>query len=115
MNIKDTLRLWLFGLVKVPMIFWVRPKVIVLDQHKAEVKIPLCRRTKNHLGSMYFGALCVGADLAGGIQLVRILGTKINKVSFVFKDFQAEFLKRPEADVHFCSEAGALIEALVAR
>ena len=28
--------------------------------------MPLRRRTKNHLGSMYFGVLAVGADITGG-------------------------------------------------
>ncbi len=28
------------------------------------VKIPLSKQTQNHLGSMYFGALHIGADVA---------------------------------------------------
>ncbi|GAM75988.1 hypothetical protein JCM19241_286 [Vibrio ishigakensis] len=37
-----------------------------IDEARVEVKIPLRRRTKNHLNSMYMGALVVGADVAGG-------------------------------------------------
>lgn len=109
----ETWKLWLFSFFRIPMIFWLRPRILELSASRAEIKIPLNRRSKNHLQSMYFGALCVGADLAGGIQLMRILGKDIAKVSFAFKDFQADFLKRPEADVHFISQGGEDIAELI--
>ena len=37
------------------------------------------------------------------------------KLSFVFKAVRAEFLKRPENDVHFSCEDGEAIQALVRR
>lgn len=111
---KETLTLWTFGLLKVPLIFWVRPKVLVLDDIRAEIQIPLKRRYKNHLNSMYFGVLCVGADVAGGIHLVKYMDGKLGKLSFVFKDFHAEFLKRPEADVHFsCVDGQAIADTVL--
>jgi acyl-coenzyme A thioesterase PaaI-like protein len=109
----DTLKLWTFGFFKIPLIYWLRPKIIELTEQRAEIKIALKRRTKNHLKSMYFGVLCVGADVAGGIQLMKVLGKDIGKISFVFKDMQAEFLKRPEADVHFICSDGQLVVATI--
>ncbi|MFO1257139.1 MAG: DUF4442 domain-containing protein [Gammaproteobacteria bacterium] len=106
---RETWALWQFGLLKVPMIFWVKPTVLALTDEQVTLKIPLKRRTKNHLNSMYFGALCVGADVAGGIHMLHFMKSSLNRFSFVFKDFQAEFLKRPEADVHFTSMNGLLI------
>ena len=47
----------IFGLSKVPLIFYCRPSVIKLTEETAVIKIPLKRRNKNHLKSMYFGAL----------------------------------------------------------
>lgn len=105
-----TLKLWAFGWLKVPMIAWVRPKVITLNDQRAVVKISLTRRTKNHLHSMYFGALCVGADVTGGIHMMHFLNHQMGKLSFVFKDFTAQFLKRPEADVVFICDNGPLIK-----
>lgn len=110
---KETLRLWAFGLFKVPLIFWLRPKILLLTEDTAIIKIALTRRSRNHLKSMYFGALCVGADVAGGIQVMNVLGNNLNKISFVFKDVQGEFLKRPEADVHFTCHDGKLIAATI--
>lgn len=106
---RETLALWRFGLLKVPMIFWVKPTVLAITDEQVTLKISLKRRTKNHLNAMYFGALCVGADVAGGIHMLHFMQSSLNRFSFVFKDFQAEFLKRPEADVHFTSSNGLLI------
>lgn len=111
----ETYRLWMFGLLKVPLIFWLKPKVLLLNKEQAIIMIPLKRRSKNHLNSMYFGALCVGADIAGGIHVMYFLQKELGKVSFVFKDFKAEFLKRPEADVHFSCEDGKAISQAIAQ
>ncbi|HLV40710.1 MAG TPA: hypothetical protein VKY37_00395, partial [Brumimicrobium sp.] len=48
--------LWLMGMFKIPMIAFVRPKLMLLDENKSQVRIKLKRRTKNHLKSMYFGS-----------------------------------------------------------
>ena len=104
-----------FGLTKVPLIWYVRPRVLELSDERIEVVIPLRWRTKNHLGAMYFGALAVGADIAGGLMAVRLIDESGVKISFVFKDLRAEFLKRAEGDVHFVSNSGKLARELVAR
>ena len=61
--------LFLLGFVRIPMIAYVRPKLLSIDENSVRVRIRLRRKTKNHLNSMYFGALAVGADIAGGIQV----------------------------------------------
>ena len=63
---KLTWLIRLFGFTKVAMIYYCRPKVIRVDDQLLEIKIPLNRRTKNHINSMYYGALSVGADVTGG-------------------------------------------------
>ncbi len=103
----------LFGLTKVPMIWYCRPKVIEHTDEKIEIKIPLRRRTKNHLGSMYFGVLAVGADITGGFLAMDPIQESGRKIALIFKDFKADFLKRPEGDVHFMCNDGAAIKELV--
>lgn len=98
---QDTLFVRLFGLVKVPLIFWVAPSVVKMDDSECIIKIPLNRRTKNHLNSMYFGVLCTGADIAGGLVAMNEITNSKKKVALAFKDFKADFLKRAEGDVHF--------------
>ena len=113
-RVKNTNRLIrLFGLTKVPMIWYCRPKVIEHTEEKIEIKIPLKRRTKNHLGSMYFGVLAVGADITGGFLAMDPIQESGRKIALIFKDFKADFLKRPEGDVHFICNDGLAIKELV--
>ena len=114
-RLKANLFLRTFGLTKVPMILYCWPSVIDLSDDRCEIKIPLSWRTKNHLGSMYFGALAVGADLGAGLMAVRLSNRGPHPISFAFKDMRAEFLKRAEGDVHFSSEIGREIVEFVAK
>ncbi len=103
----------LFGITKVPMIWYCRPKVIEHTDEKIEIRIPFKRRTKNHLGSMYFGVLAVGADITGGFLAMDPIQESGRKITLIFKDFKADFLKRPEGDVHFICRDGLAIKELV--
>ena len=98
---QDTMFVRLFGFMKVPLIFWVSPSVVTMNDQECVIKIPLNRRTKNHLNSMYFGVLCTGADIAGGLVAMNEITNSGKKVALSFKDFKADFLKRAEGDVHF--------------
>jgi len=97
------------------MISWLRPKVIQLDDDKVEIALPLSRGSKNHLNSMYFGALAAGADLAAGVAAVREIEKSSEKFSFAFKSLQADFLKRAESQTHFICETPSLVKKLVAK
>jgi len=114
-RIRENLWLRLFGLAKIPLLFYVGVSIVELTPERMVVKIPLRRRNKNHLGSMYFGALCIGADVAPGAYTMYLIRKQRLPISMVFKDFQAEFLKRAEGDVHFTCEQGKEIAELVAQ
>ena len=110
---KMNLYLNFFGLTKIPLLWFCRPKIIRIDSKIVEIKIPLRRRTKNHLGSMYFGALSVGADITGGFLAMVCIQKSKSKVALIFKDFKADFLRRAEGDVHFKCNEGLEISNLV--
>lgn len=112
---RETARVWLFGLTKVPMLFWLRPKVVELSDQRCVVMLPLNRKTKNHLNSMYFGALAAGADCAGGLMAMMLIDQSGKKIALSFKDFKADFLKRAEGDTYFTCEQGDEIKAFVER
>ncbi len=105
--------LWSFSHLQVPLIGHLRTKLISLDDKRVVVKVPYSRRSKNHLNSMYFGALAVGADLAGGLHSFYHAEKAQVKASIVFKSFQAQFLKRPESDVFFICEMGDVVKAMI--
>ena len=69
-----------FGLTKVPLIFYCRPKGVKLSNSSVTLKIPLLRRTKNHVGSMYIGALAVGADLTSALLALNIINKSKIKI-----------------------------------
>ena len=105
--------LWYFSHFKVPMISYVKPRLIELDDRRIVLCLPLKRRNRNHLHSMYFGALAVGADLAGGLHGFYHAKQAQCKVSLAFKSFQAHFLRRPEADVYFVCDEGEQVKAMI--
>src|ERR1700745_2532097 len=101
-SIKETIFLRAFAAYKIPLLFFVNPSVLKMTEEEVVISIPFSKRNKNHLGSMYFGALCIGADVAGGIIAARALQkVKNGKGSLIFKDFKANFLKRPEGKTLF--------------
>ena len=112
-RIRQTLalRLWAFG--KIRLISYVRPRVLDLTGKRCEIVVPLSWRTRNHLRSMYFGALCTGADAAAALIALNASRKAGGGIAIVFKDMQAEFLKRAEGDVHFVVDQGREIRELV--
>lgn len=98
----------------IPLIGTAGVRIVEVDDARCVICVPMKRRNKNHLGSLYFGALAIGADAAGGLVALLENRRHGNAVNFVFKDFQADFLKRPEGDTHFtCSDLAAVREAFI--
>lgn len=95
------------------MIGYLKPRLVKLTDEEIVICLPLRRRSRNHLNSMYFGALSVGADLAAGLHGFYHADLAESKVSLVFKSFQAQFLRRPEADVYFVCAEGNTIKAMI--
>ena len=112
---RETLLLRAYALPRIPLIAFVSPTVVALDDDHVVVRLPLTWRTRNHLKSMYFGALSIGADCSGGLLAMKFMRDQEVPISLVFKDFRAEFRKRADGDVHFTCRQGREIRALVER
>lgn len=112
-KLRDTFYVNIFGLLKIPLIAFVGPKVLRLDDSECHVLIPLRYRTKNHLGAMYFGVLCTAADISGGLIAMKLIEESGHKISLVFKDFKAEFLKRVEGDCLLVNKQGAEVKQFI--
>lgn len=104
---------WYFSHFKVAMIGYTKPRLIKITETDLVICIPLNRRTRNHLKSMYFGALAVGADLAGGLHAFYYTNNSDCKISLAFKSFQAQFLSRPESEVYFVSTMGDTVKSMI--
>ncbi len=113
--LKATWSLRLFAFWKIPLIALVRPRLLAADAEQCVVRVPLNWLTRNHVGSMYFGALSIGADVAGGLIVMNLIRSRRSRVTFLFKDFQAEFHKRAEGAVVFTCADGRKLAELLAR
>lgn len=96
-----------------PMILFVRPQVIRLNETECAIKIPLRRRTQNHLKCLYIGGLAIGADLAAGVIAMQMISLSKLNIHLLFKDMQADFLKRVDGDALFTCTEGKNIETLI--
>lgn len=112
----NTLAVRLWALRNVFLLWFVKPSILEINERRCVVRIPLNWRTRrNDIHAMYLGVLCMGADVASGLIAFDQMQKRKLRISFVFKDMKAEFLKRAEGDVHFTNEDGALVQDLIAR
>ena len=98
---KINRQLWLLGMFKIRMLGYVGPKVVEISKEKVILKIKLSRRSRNHLGSMYLGALVVGADLVAGLPYAYLATENKVKFSLAFKNLSSQYHRRPDSDVFF--------------
>lgn len=112
-NLKLTAFVNLYGLFKIPLILFVSPRVVEASEKRFVVKIPLSYRTKNHLNSMYFGAMGIGAELSIAAAAVSAISESKQKIDFIFKDFSGQYLKRGDGDVHFICDEVESVKALI--
>ena len=113
---KETLAVRAWALRNVFLLYFVKPSIVAVNEERCEIRIPLNWRTRRRdIGAMYLGTLCMGADVASGLIAFHLVRTRRLRVSFIFKDLRAEFLKRAEDDVHFACEEGKNIVDLVER
>lgn len=103
----------MFGSDHVPLMGFCSPRVIAISDEACCVAIPLNDKTKNHLGCMYFGALHIGADCAGGILAMHQIQQRQKNISLIFKNAEANFLRRAEGEVHFyCGNGREIAKAI---
>lgn len=105
--------LWALGFFKIPLIFFCRPKIHEISDEKCVVRIPCKRKVKNHVNSMYIGALTIGADLAGGFLAMRHIEKTGKKIILIFKDMQADYLKLVEGAAYFTCKDGDKVQEAV--
>jgi len=113
--LKATWSLRLFAWGRIPLIALVRPRLLAIDSECCVVRLPLNWLTRNHLRSMYFGALSIGADVAGGLIVMNLIRSRHSRVTFLFKDFEARFFKRAEGAVVFTCTDGRKLATLLDR
>ena len=100
-RLKHNLYILFFGLAKVRLILFCRPKIIDITNNEVILSIPLNRKTRNHVNSMYIGAMTVGVDLVTGLTAMLSIRKSKRNIIVIFKDLNATFFKRAEGNTHF--------------
>jgi uncharacterized protein DUF4442 len=112
----NTLAVRLWSLRNVFLLFFVKPSILEINERRCVVRIPLNWRTRRHdIHAMYLGVLCMGADVSAGLIAFDQMNKRKLRLSFVFKDMKADFLKRAEGHVLFTNDDGPLIMQLIER
>lgn len=106
-------KLFQFGLVKIPMIGYCKPKITSIDHEEITIHIRLRRRTRNHVGSMYLGVMTIGADLASGFLAYSILESRGLSAAPVFSEMKATYVKRATSHVDFVCSNGEEISNMI--
>ena len=83
------------------MIGYCRPRVVNVSDTEVVLSIPLNRRTRNHVGSMYIGAMTVGVDFVTGLTAMTIIKKSKKNIVLIFKDLKSSFIKRAEGETLF--------------
>ncbi len=105
---KETAAVRALG-VRIPLLLFIAPNVLELDDEGAAVGVPLGWRTRNHVGSMYVGVMAAAADLASGMNAFSLIRSRYRQVVPVFKYANMEFLKRADGDTVFRTREGRRI------
>jgi acyl-coenzyme A thioesterase PaaI-like protein len=107
-------RMW--ALQNVFFLWLASPKILELTDERCVIRVPLNWRTRRRdIHAMYLGTLCMGADVAAGLIAFKLVQERKLRVNFLFKDMNAEFLKRAEGDVHFTNNEGRMIQEMLQR
>ena len=97
----------------VRLIYFCRPQIVDVNKKEVILSIPLNRRTRNHVGSMYIGVMTVGVDLVAGLTAMLKIRESKKNVILIFKDMTSNFLKRAEGEVHFICKIREKIDKAV--
>lgn len=111
--LKMTLMVNALSILKIPLLAFITPRIVEMTDEKVVVRVRLDRRTQNHLGVLYFGALAMGAELSVATRALEAISESGKKIDFIFKDFQCEFLKRADGHANFVCADGLAINALI--
>lgn len=112
---KANLMLKAFALTKIPLLFATGAKVKTITDSKCVIEIPYRKIVKNHLGSIYFGAIAIGADACVGLLAFSKIKDSKQPIDLIFKSFSCQFLKRAHGPTFFICEAGTEIDELISK
>ena len=106
-----TQALFRVGVSALPMMRYVRPKLVELTQERAVVRIDVSRRSKNAYQSLFLGALAAGGDCVAGLFPMKFMFETGHRTIPIVKSASSEYYKRVNTYAHFtCTQGKAWYE-----
>jgi hypothetical protein len=97
------------GTSVVPMIRYLRPRLVELSPDQAVVRIDLSRRSKNAYNSLFIGAFMTGSDCVAGLFPMKYMFETGHRTIPIMKSATAEYYKRVNSYAHFTCTQGMQI------
>ena len=106
-----TKALFQLGIAAMPMMRYVRPKLVELTPDLATVRIDVSRRSKNSYNSLFLGALAAGGDCVAGLFPRKFMFETGHRTIPIVKSTSSEYYKRVTTYAHFtCTQGRELYE-----
>ena len=93
-----------FLLLKIPIAWLAGIRVREVSDHRTVLSLRHGWINQNPFGSVYFGVLVMGGELATGIPLYRAVSRSGRRVSMLVKEQQAAFHKKATGRIRFVFE-----------
>lgn len=110
---KHNLKLKLFTFLKIPMVFWMGPKIIEFTDDQFAIKIKCKRFNNNHAGKIFLGALQSGAEICAGIPAMDAIMDTKKPIYYAVKSMQADFIKPAASTTVFSNKHVKALRRLV--
>jgi hypothetical protein len=99
------------GLSVMPMMRYVKPKLMEFSPERIVVRIDVSRRSKNGFNSLFLGALAAGGDCAAGAFPMKFMYDTGHRTIPLVKSASSEFYKRVTTYALFtCTQGKELYE-----
>ena len=98
--------LFRMGVSVVPMIRYLRPRLVELSPDRAVVRINHSRRSKNAYNSLFIGAFSTGSDCVAGLYPMKYMFETGHRTIPIMKSATAEYYKRVNSYAHFTCTQG---------
>lgn len=106
-----TKALFHFGISLTPMIRYVSPRLVEITSDRATVRIDVSRRTKNHVNSLFLGALTAGGDCVAALFPMKFMFETGHPAAPIVKSVSSEYYKKIMKYAHFtCTQGRELYE-----
>ena len=94
------------GISILPMVRYVRPKLIELTQERAVIRIDVSRRSRNGYNSLFLGALASGGDCVAGLFPMKYMIETGHRINPIVKSVSSEYYKRVSTYAYFTCTQG---------